>query len=249
MDTFSRIRIRYRRWRKMQQGSRSSTVRFAFPAVVVLSSLVGVALAVSSDASYVRIDTDPKEVEAGQEFFINIYASAHVPINAVDIKVSYPERQLDILGVDVGESIITIWTEDPYARGGYVYLRGGVFRKGFLGEHLIARVRARATESGVAKILAAETTFLAGDGKGTVVPVKDGGGEEIAVQAETVAALKSDVAIGIVTDIDGDGDVDLSDIERFLSAWHTKKTGFDFNGDGRMNFRDFAILLAYSFLK
>jgi hypothetical protein len=241
-----------RRWRLQQKPfERSSTVRYAFPAVVVFSALLGLALTISSEASYVRIDTTPTEVVAGETFTINVYASAHIPTNAVDIKLTYPERQLDILGIDVGESIITIWTEEPSAKNGVIQLRGGVFRKGFLGEHIIAQINARAVDSGVARILTSETVFLAGDGRGTQVPVTTMGGEkvEVTIDDRGPGKLASRVTIGIVTDIDGDGDVDMTDIERFLSDWHARRSSYDFNGDGRMTFIDFAILLAQSFFR
>ncbi len=249
MNTFRRL---YRTWRMRHRRERSMTVRFAFPAVVVFSAFMGLALTLSSESSYVRIDTTPKEVAAGETFTINIYASAHVPTNAIDIKVTYPEQQLDILGVDVGESIITIWTEEPTAKNGVIQLRGGVYRKGFLGEHVIAHVNARAVDSGVARILASETVFLAGDGRGSQVPVTKLGGEkaEISIGERSLeGTLESKVTIGIVTDIDGDGDVDLTDIERFLSDWNARRSRYDFNGDGKMSFVDFAILLAQSFFR
>lgn len=239
-----------RAWRKMHPVSRSRTVRFAFPAVAVLSTLLGIALAVgSSDVSYVRVEASPSAVRAGDTFTISVYAAAHIPTNAVDIQVSYPEGQLDVLGIDTGESVITIWTEDPYARNGTIYLRGGVFRRGFLGEHLIARVTARATETGVAKILASHTTFLAGDGRGTSVGVTRSGEEEARVQIGEATEIKSTIRLGIVTDTDGDGDVDMGDIQAFLAAWHNRAFVYDFNNDGRMTFRDFAILLADSFFR
>lgn len=228
---------------------KSATVRFAFPAVLLFSALVGAALTISSEKSYVRIETNPRDVVAGNDFVINIYASAKVPTNAVDITVEYPESQIQILGIDKGESVITIWTEEPYAKSGNIHLRGGVFRKGFLGEHLIARVNARAVESGVAHILTSRTEFLAGDGKGTVVAVSKTGAEKADVQISESGEIKSDIQIGIVTDINGDGEVDMTDIKAFLSSWNSGRKDFDFNKDGSMNFRDFGILLAHSFLK
>lgn len=242
-------RILKRLWKRYTR-EKSGTVRFAFPAVLTMSAVLGLALAFSStESSYVRIDTVPADVSAGDKVTINVYASAHVPTNAVDLKVRYPESQLKIEGIDVGESIITIWTEEPYAKDGYVYLRGGVYRRGFIGEHLIARIQARAIASGVARILASETTFLAGDGKGTVVAVTNTGSERASVHITEAGELKSSMTIGLVTDVDGDGDVDMHDIQNFLVAWRNNQSLFDFNGDGRMTFRDFAIILAHSFFK
>lgn len=236
-----------KRFLRYHLRSRSGTVHYAFPAVIV-GALLGAALSLSdSTPSHVRVATEPAEVAAGERFSISVYATAAIPINAVDISVAYPEDQIVIEGIDVGESVITIWAVEPYARNGTIYLRGGVFRRGFLGEHLIARVRARATESGVAHILASESQFIAGDGSGNAVNVVATGAEETRVHVTRAGELKSSVSIGIVTDLDGDGDVDLTDIREFLAAWHAERFIFDFNGDGEMTFRDFGILLAYSF--
>ena len=48
---------------------------------------------------------------------------------------------------------------------------------------------------------------------------------------------------------DNHKDVDVSDIQAFMSAWRTGVVVYDFSGDGRMTFRDFAILLSDSFFK
>ncbi len=216
--------------------------------LVLVGALLGAAAA-QQDVSYVRVATNPERVEAGQSFVITVYAHAAVPTNAIDIQLSYPERQLSVERIDVGESVITIWTEEPYARGGVIHMRGGVFRRGFLGEHLIARIHARADESGVAHILTSDSQFVAGDGRGSIVTVTETGAEETRIYVTQAGQLKSTVSLGIVTDIDGDGDVDLNDIHDFLAAWRSNRSTFDFNGDGRMTFRDFGILLAHSFFK
>jgi len=48
-------------------------------------------------------------------------------------------------------------------------------------------------------------------------------------------------------DLDNDGKVTLKDVSIFMSNWHSKAVIYDFNGDGRMNFIDFSIILARAF--
>jgi hypothetical protein len=51
----------------------------------------------------------------------------------------------------------------------------------------------------------------------------------------------------LATDIDGNGQINLVDVSAFMGAWTSQNRIFDFNGDGRMTFRDFSILLAAVF--
>ncbi len=157
--------------------------------------------------------------------------------------------KLVIEGIDTGTSVITLWTEEPYAKDGNIFLTGGTFRKGFVGEHTIAKIKAHAKEAGEARIIIKETQLVAGDGKGSDVPVSDSGSEVKIAVSGSEGIIKGKATISVVSDIDGDGDVDLKDISAFMAAWFSKSSVFDFNGDGKMSFSDFSILLAESFFK
>lgn len=235
---------------------KSSTVRIAFPVVFMTLIIAGAAAVSTSQTSRVVVEVEPQIVAPGTEFTINIYGIAHTPANTVDIEVSYPERQVEILGIDTGESVITLWTEDPKWENGTIYLRGGIFRRGFVGEHLIARVRAKGTQSGSAYITTDGARFLAGDGRGTEIALEDSadaevyiGGSQNMIRNGDSSDITGRIAIQVVTDLDGNGEVGLNDISIFMSTWRTGKEALDFNGDGRMTFTDFAILLADSFFK
>jgi hypothetical protein len=188
---------------------------FAFAALLAASAIV------SENKSFVHLESSAKSVRAGEQFSIDVYVTAHVPVNAVDLTLDFPKEQISIVGIDKGQSVITLWTEEPSVKGNSVVMRGGTFRKGFIGNHLIATINARATQTGVA---------------------------EFSVGTESAVGVKGDVAILLVTDIDGDGVVSLVDISRFMGAWSTGGTVYDFNGDGAMTFRDFGIILSDSFL-
>ena len=226
------------------------TVRYAYPIVALTALFAGLAAVTTQNASYISITTSQTAVREGETFAIEVKAYAHVPVNAVDIVIDYPEDQLKILGVDTGTSVITLWTEDPYARGGKVFLRGGVFQKGFLGEHTIARIRAEAIATGQAYVNLESAALIAGDGKGTIVQVEKISDTQTRIYVNAAdGSLEGVASINIVTDLDGDGSVDLSDISAFMGAWFSRARTFDFNGDGRMTFKDFSILLADSFFK
>ena len=231
--------------------TRYSTIRHTFPLIVITTLFAGFASVITENTSYVTIKTDEEKVYKDEQFIIEVIATVHVPVNAVDLVISYPEDQLEIDSIDTGTSVITLWTEEPYAKDGNIYVRGGTFRKGFIGEHTIIRIRAHATKAGEARILIKDTELLAGDGKGSSVAVTKSAEfnqVKIAVAGED-GVLKGGASIAIVCDLDGDGDVDFKDISIFMSSWLTGGKTFDFNGDGKMTFRDFSILLADSFFK
>lgn len=244
------------------QPNTSRTVRYAFPIVATALAILG-ALAISStNQSYIRVESTQSTIAAGKPFSINVYVSAHKPINAVDIALKFPKSQIQITGIDTGESVITLWTEQPFVKNDTVIMRGGTFRKGFLGEHLIATINAVAVDTGVAYFNVTQSMLLAGDGSGSEIKATKTGGESaklyiadkqgvyLADDAGSGAGtIEGVIEIRIFTDVDGDGKVTLNDISRFMSAWTSKSVIFDFSGDGKMTFTDFAIILADSFFK
>jgi hypothetical protein len=224
------------------------TVRHTFSLVFAALFLAGLASVVSQSESYISIQTTAETVTQDQQFVIEVKAFAHVPINAVDVVLSYPEDVMRVESIDTGTSVITLWTKEPYAENGSIYLRGGTFRKGFIGEHTIARIKAHATSPGEARVLIKNTQLIAGDGNGTVVETSETATESVKIVVTgSDGVLKAKAEISVVTDTDGDGDVDLTDIAHFMSAWLSRSLVYDFNGDGRMTFKDFSILLADSF--
>ena len=227
------------------------TVRYAFPVIFVAALFAGLAALVTEEKSYISIESSTENVRQDQEFYITVNVTSAVPVNAIDLSISYPQDQITVLGIDTGSSVITLWAEDPYAKDGQIHLRGGTFKRGFVGTHQIARVKVRATGSGNAQIIIGDTSLVAGDGSGKYLPVASNNARNkvsIAISGSD-GLLEASAAIGVVTDTDHDGDVDVSDISRFMSAWFTNRLTYDFNGDGKMSFVDFSIILAESFFR
>ena len=167
-----------------------------------------------------------------------------------------PNAQVKYLGADIGESVITLWTKEPYYDKGTVYMSGGTYRKGFVGKHRIATINAQALTSGVAQIGVSHADLYAGDGTGAKVEVVAAGEDsaELVIAREDGtyapnAAVGGDVTFTIVGDVDGDGKVTLTDISTFMAAWHNQSSTYDFNNDSKMTFRDFGIILAKYFLQ
>lgn len=230
---------------------RLGPVRYMFPFALGFVALLTASALNSVSYSYVRVEPSQSTLVTNDEFSIDIYAYAQVPVNAVDISLKFSEAAVEILSIDVGRSVITLWTELPSASGGTITMRGGTYQRGFRGEHLIATVKARAKQSGRAEFSVTNPNLLAGDGSGT--PVLTGTPEQsranvlVVEVGEDPTNFSADIALHIITDIDGDGKVTLRDISAFLAAWHSRSVVYDFNNDGKMTIHDFAIILAHSF--
>jgi len=236
--------------RRRLVSSQARTIRHTFSFSFIALLALSAAALLYDNESYIRIATDARSISANEAFTISVFAGAHTSVNAVDISLQFPTDRVSVSGIDIGESVISIWTEDPYVDGDVVILRGGTFRRGFIGEHLIAKVNFRALESGVADFSINELTLLAGDGSGTPVKTARKASESLVVIVQNEdGSISADVEVVFVTDIDGDGDVSLADVQTFMQAWFRKEYIYDFNQDNRMDFTDFAIILADSFFQ
>lgn len=245
-------------WQKVlmrfQTRRGSSTVRYMFPMLLVFLAFLGANAITSVNESYIKLVPNRSTLQAGETFFIDIYAYAHVPVNALDVTISFDPKVIDVTAVDQGQSVITIWTTEPTIENGTITLGGGTYRRGFIGEHLIATIKARALTQGKTQFFLQEGNMLAGDGAGTPVKLTADsiGTEETFViysQGTDPSVISADISATVSADIDGDGQVTLRDVSAFMAAWYEGQKNYDFNADGRMNFIDFSIILARSFFR
>lgn len=214
---------------------------------------MGAAVVGNQGKSYVLVQASQEMVSSGERFQVDVYAVAAEPVNAVDISLQFPRDKVEVTGIDRGQSVITLWTEEPKVVGDRVEMSGGTYRRGFKGKHLIATINFRALNTGVADIGVGNIQFLKGDGSGNVVETIATDDGEVSMyvlnENETPGNLAAKVELIVVTDIDGDGKVTLRDISAFMAAWAGDGRIFDFNGDGKMTFKDFGIILADSFFR
>jgi len=241
----------WKRFVRLPQATSAPTVKYMFPLVLGFVALLGASV-ISTNSSYIRLEPSQTAVMAGERFSIDVYASAHVPVNALDIEIAYVPDVVEVLSVDKAQSVLTIWTEEPAIGTNTITLRGGTFRRGFIWEHLVATIKVEAKSTGQTEFMVSDAELLAGDGKGTPVAVAGTGAASrtsfyIYDQNEDPAKISASLGLHLNPDIDGDGKVTLRDISSFMAAWHSKQTKYDFNDDGRMNFIDFSIILAKSF--
>lgn len=224
------------------------TVRYMFSLAFLLVLVLSVASVVGSSKSAIVLETNQKQHAPGEPFSIDVYAVATAPVNAVSLSIAYPEDKIEILGIDRGESVITLWTSDPRVENGSIILEGGTYRKGFVGKHLIATINAKARATGEVVITTKEANLLAGDGRGTKIDAKVGEDSVVRVQiAESNGTLEGEAVVLLVSDVNADGKVSLEDISIFMVEWVKQNNRYDFNNDGAMTFKDFSILLSNYF--
>jgi hypothetical protein len=120
----------------------------------------------ASEAMYLKGPEIP--LAAGSEFTVRILVDSDVPINAYSAELSYPARNLSVLGFDESRSLVSIWQEQPVAAAGVVKFGGGSLApfQGKGGELLAVRFRVDSGSAGVSLNLADAAFYLA-DGKGT----------------------------------------------------------------------------------
>jgi hypothetical protein len=248
----SRIKLYFKQLLNSVRFKKGSTVKTMF-SLLSIALLLGAAVISGGDVSYVRLQTSKTTVKAGDRFSIDVYAYASVPVNAVDVTLKFDKTNVDVLSVDKGQSVLTIWTKEPIVDGDKVIISGGTFRKGFVGEHIIATIELQAKQTGQSTFSANNVQLLAGDGKGTPVKTTQTDGSTLSFyvydEKTDPASIGVNVGVSILTDIDGDGKVSLKDVSSFMGAWSSSSHLYDFNNDGKMTFIDFSIILADVFLK
>lgn len=230
----------------------NKTVSYMFPLFLGIAALLGASAISPGDKSYLRLQPSQDLVMKGDSFYIDVYAYAHVPVNAVNVEIEFAPDKVSVDSIDKGKSVLTIWAKEPTIDKGKISFSGGTYQRGFIGEHVIATIKATAKFTGQTEFSVNNVALLAGDGQGTSVALKNKADFTksfyIYDESDSPETISGKVAVSINADIDGDGKVSLRDISVFMTSWHNKDKVYDFNMDGKMNFVDFSIILAKSFL-
>lgn len=242
-------------WLFPWRAHRHITIRSAFPLLVTLTAVFGLTASLTSEHTKILIEVDKERFYQDEQIVIDVYIVATVAVNAVNIAVAIPE-QLKVESIDTGNSVITLWTEPPSFKNGLVRLSGGTYRRGFIGKHKIATIKARAVTTGVAFVALQQQEAYAGDGTGNPIVLDSASLNSVQLylldgKPDNITEYTIDgrIAIGVMGDLDNDGKVTLADISIFMSNWQSKSSIIDFNGDGRMSFRDFSIILSRFFFQ
>jgi len=246
MTAFAWIKAKLRSYQSKRVAG--ITVRYMFPAMLGTILLLSASSMSGVGQSYVYLTSNASTIAVGEIVSVVVGVSAHTPINAVDITLDFPADKVEVFSVDRGQSVLTIWTQEPVITNNSVKLTGGTFKRGFIGQHQIATVKFRTKATGQYSMTAEKITFVAGDGAGTPVIASKKPTNSVALfnfdETTSAEQIKIAIARGMTTDVNQDGQVTLQDISAFMGAWNNQSQVFDFNNDGKMTFKDFSILLA-----
>ena len=94
--------------RSLISTNQSTTVRYAFPLVFAFAAILAASTIGSGNKSFVHLESSVKSVRAGEQFTIDVYVTAHIPVNAVDLTLDFPKDYISITGIDTGQSVITL---------------------------------------------------------------------------------------------------------------------------------------------
>ncbi len=238
--------------KKLKTKKPVKTVKFLFVSIIPLIMLAGTVILGIGNKSSIMLVTDNEVVEKDKNFFVDIYAVAGEPVNAIDFEITFDENKLSTAGIDKGESVFTIWTKEPEIKPGRIFVSGGTFKRGFIGKHKLVTIKFKPKQKGAVTLSVNKVNFLAGDGSGRNVALKEEGKKLDLYVHNTGDNLDEDLQDflnnkKLVTDVDNDKRVTLVDISIFMSSWFKKDKIFDFNNDNKMTLVDFSIILADSF--
>lgn len=244
MKTFLKKIISILHWRLPKE---QRPVRFMHSIAITVTFASLVALLVTNltatQASRVSLTASEQIVQPEQQFKIDVYIDATVPINAASLDVQFDPARVEVLGINRGESVITLWTEDPRVENNKVLLRGGTYRKGFIGRHLIATIRVKALSEGHAAFAMANIQLLSGDGTGNSVPYSTQDNPPRVTIATANSQLATETEVRSLADLDSTERITMREVSIFMAAWSNREVLYDFNNDGKMDLRDFSILL------
>src|SRR3989338_1201409 len=101
-------------WQKVfkTKAVQKPTVKYMFPLVLGFAAIFAASV-VSTESSYIKLVPSANTVLQGERFTIDVYASAHVPVNALDVTIDFSMDKVEILSVDKSQSVLTIWTQEP----------------------------------------------------------------------------------------------------------------------------------------
>lgn len=209
------------------------TVRYAFSLAFLLGMFVGIASVITGDKSGIIIELSSASVPVGEVFSVDLYAEVYEPVNAVRANLVYPTSTLELVEINKTDSVISLWTTEPYVKSGIVYIEGGSYRRGFVGKHKLISLSFKVLDANIAKLNVTDIALLSGDGTGRELPHDE-------VRTLT---LNSEPIYEELQKINLNEKITIKEISIFMADWTAKTNKNDFDNDGSVSMKDFSILL------
>ena len=208
------------------------------------------------------IETNAKEFYITDPIILDIYVISHVPFNAIDVQLKFPNDKVQVVTTYFDETVIDVWVQKPSFSNsdGTVKLIGGTTRKGgVVGKAPIASVVLKPLKTGTVGIDVIHSLVLAHDEKGSdlnesvvdadfIVRELNNPDQSNIVHREERREYKIVEQVPPTTDLNNDGKTTLSDLSVFLLNYGKEDSpAKDFNQDGEVNIKDVSILLSNMF--
>ncbi len=228
--------------RKKLTERRPYTIRFTFTFLLTIAAMFSMANIVSREQAGITLAPRADMVRVGDTFIVDVFAEVFEPVNAVRIDVKFDNRLLELVSLNKSQSVLTLWTEEPFLNGNTIVIEGGTYRRGFVGRHQLTALEFRVLEAGTAAFEATHVRLFAGDGTGRTITPTVTDGVRITTRSESDA-----IDLTPISKIDIAGIITLREVSIFMADWRNRAVVHDFNNDGVMDFRDFSILLSKLF--
>lgn len=236
------------------------------PATLLASALVGFLTVASllvlpfesGVVADMRLSPSSKTVTKGEQFVVEVIVESHIPVNVFAGELSFDTDTLHVESIDYNTSIADLWAEEPwYSNGdGTLTFAGGTTRPGgFTGVDSLISITFSAQKEGAGSLAIRNAHILQHDGLGTeatlaspidalftveAMPVRQ---KENLVQQSTAPATYAVIKTPPTTDLNSDGKQSIADVSILMLNMGTNDMRFDFNLDGKVNLKDFNILL------
>lgn len=143
------------------------------PALVLLFSIFLIQPAAAQSGSLL-FSPASGSFKAGEIFSVELNLdTAEEFINAAEVKIYFPEENLEVLGIKKEGSVFSLWPEEPLFlnESGEISFIGGLPHPGFNGIGRIITIEFKAKRAGEAVLSLEELKVLAHDGQGTKILV------------------------------------------------------------------------------
>jgi len=144
-----------------------------FPAFVLLFSAFLIRPALAQNGS-LFFSPASESFKVGETFSVELKLdTAEDLINAAEVKIYFPEENLEVLGIKTEGSIFSLWPEEPVFsnESGEISFAGGLPHPGFKGAGKMIAIEFKAKKAGEAVLTFDESKILADDGLGTNILV------------------------------------------------------------------------------